>query len=211
MYNVIVIDDHKMLRDMISESLSSDGSFNVVATSGNAKDSISLCKDFSPDLVLMDICTEGNSNGLAYSKIIKEQFPEIKVVIMTGVLDLSFVNDAKEFKVDSFIYKNISKDSLIMTLKNTLEGYSIYPNEKNNSSETNILSVLTSTELKVLTTYCKLLDRESTAEKLGISIRTLKAHIASIYEKTGYNNLAKLSIYCVSNGLIVPNLEMPEE
>ena len=211
MYNIIIIDDHKMLRDMIAETLNSENDFTVVATSGDAKDSISLCEEYKPNLVLMDICTENNSSGLAYSKIIKEQFPNIKIVIMTGVLDLSFINNAKEFKVDSFIYKNISKDSLVMTIRNTLDGYSIYPNEKNVADSSNILHNLTAMELKVLTTYCKLLDREATAEKLGISIRTLKSHIASIYTKTGYDNLAKLSIYCVSNGLIVPNLESPEE
>ena len=211
MYNIIIIDDHKLLRDMISETLNSESSFSVIASAGDAKDAIKLCKDLKPDLVLMDICTENNSNGLAYSKIIKEKFPDIKIIIMTGILDISFINDAKEYKIDSFIYKNISKDSLIMTIKNTLEGYSIYPNAKKNASVDNILQPLSNAELKVLTTYCKLLDREATAETLGISIRTLKSHIASIYNKTGYDNLAKLSIYCVSNGLIVPNLEDPKE
>ena len=74
-----------------------------------------------------------------------------------------------------------------------------------------MLSDLTDAELKVLTLYCKLLDRDEVANKLGISARTLKSHISSIYAKTGYDNLAKLSVYCVSNGLIVPNLESPEE
>lgn len=127
MYNIIVIDDHKMLREMISETLNTRG-FNVIASSGDAKDSVSLCKKFKPDLILMDICTENNSSGLAYSKIIKENFPSVKIILMTGVPDL-----------------------------------------------------------------------------------TLKLHISSIYEKTGYNNLAKLAIYCVGNGLIVPNLETPNE
>ena len=127
MYNIIVIDDHKMLREMISETLNTRG-FNVVASSGDAKDSVSLCEKFKPDLILMDICTENNSSGLAYSKIIKENFPSVKIILMTGVPDL-----------------------------------------------------------------------------------TLKLHISSIYEKTGYNNLAKLAIYCVGNGLIVPNLETPKE
>lgn len=210
MYNIIIIDDHQMLRDMISETLNAQDDFNVVATSGNAKDSLELCKKFNPDLVLMDVCTEDNSNGIAYSKLLKKHFPNVKVIIMTGVLDLNFINDSKEARVDSFIYKNISKDSLIMTIKNTLDGYSIYPNEQNNFLKDNILFNLTDTELKVLTLYCKLLDRDEVANKLGISTRTLKSHVSSIYAKTGYDNLAKLSIYCVSNGLIVPNLEAPE-
>lgn len=211
MYNIIVIDDHQMLRDLISETLNVQDDFNVVMTSGNAKDSIELCEKFNPDLVLMDVCTEDNSDGIAYSKLLKKQFPNIRVIIMTGVLDLNFINDAKKAGVDSFIYKNISKDSLIMAIKNTLDGYSMYPNDKKNLSKDNILSDLTNAELKVLTLYCKLLDRDEVANKLGISIRTLKSHISSIYAKTGYDNLAKLSIYCVANGLIAPNLESPEE
>ena len=211
MIKIIIVDDQKMLRDMISETLNSQDDLNVVATAGNAKDSLELCKKLNPDLVLMDVCTENNSNGIAYSKILKKQFPNVKVIIMTGILDLNFINDAKEAGVDSFIYKNISEDSLIMTIKNTLDGYSMYPNDKNNLSKNNMLSDLTDAELKVLTLYCKLLDRDEVANKLVISTITLQSHISSIYAKTGYDNLAKLSVYCVSNGLIVTNLESPEE
>ena len=211
MYNIIVIDDHKMLREMISETLNTRG-FNVIASSGDAKDSVSLCEKFKPDLILMDICTENNSSGLAYSKIIKENFPSVKIVLMTGVPDLTFIDKAKDNNVDSFIYKNISSDSLISTIQNTIDGYSLYPNANNPKANIpDVLKNLTDTELNVLTEYCKTLDRDDVVKKLGISVRTLKSHIASIYEKTGYNNLAKLAIYCVGNGLIVPNLEAPKE
>lgn len=211
MYNIIVIDDHKMLREMIAETLSTSG-FNVVATSGDAKNSVSLCEKFKPDLILMDICTENNSSGLAYSKIIKEKFPSVKIILMTGVPDLTFIDKAKANNVDSFIYKNISSNSLITTIQNTIDGYSLYPNS--NSPKSNISDVLkdlTDTELSVLTEYCKTLDRNEVVKRLGISVRTLKSHISSIYGKTGYDNLAKLAIYCVGNGLIVPNLEAPKE
>lgn len=211
MYNIIVIDDHRMLREMISETLKTRG-FNVVAISGDARDSISLCEKFKPDLILMDICTENNSSGLAYSKIIKEMFPTVKIVLMTGVPDLTFIDNAKTNKVDSFIYKNISSDSLISTIQNTLDGYSLYPNANNPKANTpDVLKDLTDTELNILTEYCKTLDRNDVIKKLGISMRTLKSHISSIYEKTGYDNLAKLAIYCVGNDLIVPNLESPTE
>lgn len=92
-----------------------------------------------------------------------------------------------------------------------MNGYSIYPNEKDAPPETAILQSLTSTEMLVLKTYCRLLDRKEVAEELGISISTLKNHISSIYTKTGYDNLTKLSVYCISNGLIVTNLENPKE
>jgi len=131
---------------------------------------------------------------------------------MTGVPDLTFIDKAKANNVDSFIYKNISSDSLISTIQNTIDGYSLYPNANNPKANIpDVLKNLTDTELNVLTEYCKTLDRDEVVKKLGISVRTLKSHISSIYEKTGYNNLAKLAIYCVGNGLIVPNLETPNE
>lgn len=212
MIKIIIVDDHKMLRDMISDQLSLEKDFEVVATESDAKNSVDLCKTLSPDLVLMDVCTENNSNGISYAGVIKKEFPNIKVIIMTGVLDINFIKEARKSGVDSFIYKNISKDSLINTVKNTLDGYSIYPDTKSNkNTEKNILSDLTDKELEVLTLYCKLLDRDKVADTLKISSRTLKSHIASIYQKTGFDNLAKLAIYCVSNSFIVPNLEDAEE
>ena len=210
MYNIVIVEDHKLLRDMIKDSLENEEVFNVVATLSDAKDVFEVCKEYEPDLVLMDICTENNSNGIAYSKILKETFPEIKIIIMTGIMDINFVNEAKEFNIDSFIYKSVTKETLITAIKNTLDGYSIYPNEKTLPYETAILQDLTSTELLVLTKYCKLLDRKDVANSLGISTSTLKTDISCIYAKTGYDNLTKLAVYCISNGLIVTNLDEPE-
>lgn len=130
MNKVIVIDDHKLLRDMLVDIINRENEFEVVGVATDAKDSITLCENLLPNLVLIDVCTENNSNGISYAGIIKEKFPNIKIVVMTGMLDINFVNQARDVKVDSFIYKSISKDSLINVLKNTLEGYSMYPDTR---------------------------------------------------------------------------------
>lgn len=211
MIQIVVIDDHILLRDMIVDTLNSESDFNVIGVSDDAKDSIQLCEELKPDILIMDVCTANNSNGVAYAKQIKEMFPDIKIIIMTGVLDINFINDSKDAGIESFIYKSISKDSLIATVRNTANGYSMYPNSNSDKNiKNNILSSLTTKEIQVLTLYCKLLDKDEVADALSISLRTLKSHIHSIYEKTGFNNLNKLAIYCVSNGLIVANLEEPK-
>ena len=130
MNKVIIIDDHKLLRDMLVDIINRENEFEVVGVATDAKDSITLCENLLPNLVLIDVCTENNSNGISYAGIIKEKFPNIKIVVMTGMLDINFVNQARDVKVDSFIYKSISKDSLISVLKNTLEGYSMYPDTR---------------------------------------------------------------------------------
>ena len=212
MIQIVVIDDHILLRDMIVDTLNSESDFKVVGVSDDAKNSIDLCKELKPDILIMDVCTANNSNGVSYGKLVKENYPDIKIIIMTGVLDVNFINESKDAGIESFIYKSISKDSLIATVRNTANGYSMYPNSNlDRNIENNILSNLTNKEIQVLTLYCKLLDKEEVAKALSISPRTLKSHIHSIYEKTGFNNLNKLAIYCVSNGLIVANLEGPKK
>lgn len=212
MIRIVVIDDHILLRDMIVDTLNSESDFNVVGVSDDAKNSIELCEKLNPDILIMDVCTANNSNGVSYAKLVKENYPDIKIIIMTGILDINFINKSKNAGVESFIYKSISKDSLIATVRNTANGYSMYPNSNSDkNAENNILSKLTNKEIQILTLYCKLLDKDEVAESLSISPRTLRSHIYSIYEKTGFNNLNKLAIYCVSNGLIVTNLEDPKK
>lgn len=212
MIRIVVIDDHILLRDMIVDTLNSESDFNVVGVSDDAKNSIELCEKLNPDILIMDVCTANNSNGVSYAKLVKEIYPDIKIIIMTGILDINFINESKNAGVESFIYKSISKDSLIATVRNTANGYSMYPNSNSDkNAENNILSKLTDKEIQILTLYCKLLDKDEVAESLSISPRTLRSHIYSIYEKTGFNNLNKLAIYCVSNGLIVTNLEDPKK
>lgn len=210
MIKIIVIDDHILLRDMITDTLNSENDFEVVDVSDDAKNALDLCANLKPDILLMDVCTANNSNGISYAKLVKEKYPNIKIIIMTGVLDINFINESKNASIESFIYKSISKASLIATVRNTADGYSIYPNS-NSDNRNNILLKLTDKEVQVLTLYCKLLDKDEVAEALSISPRTLKSYIHSIYEKTGFNNLNKLAIYCVSNDLIVANLEEPRK
>ena len=206
MIKIIIVDDQKMLRDMISDTLNMEEDFEVVYNGGNASEIVELCEKYTPDLILMDVCTDNNENGIYYGGIVKEKYPKIKVIIMTGVLDINFVNDAKNVHIDSFIYKNIGKDSLIHNIRNTLDGYSVYP-DTSITNEKNILAKLSSKELELLTIYCRELDRDEVCKKMNISTSTLKSHISSIYQKTGYNNLSKLAIFAVSNGFINPSLE----
>lgn len=209
MSKIIIIEDQTMLLEMIKKTIEEETSFEVVAQDSDANNVIELCSKYYPNLVLMDICTENNSSGITNCGKLKEKFPDIKVIIMTGMPDVNFIKLAKENHADSFIYKNISKDSLISVIKNTLEGYSMYPdiNSHKDLKKSEFLNELSDKELEVLTLYCKYLDRQEVADKLDISMSTLKTHITNILQKTNYDSLSKLAIYCVSNGFIVTNIE----
>ena len=193
---------------MIKNTIETETNFEVIAYDNDAQNVVSLCEKYKPDLILMDVCTENNSSGIINCGKLKEIYPDIKVIIMTGMPDINFLKLARKNNADSFIYKNISKDSLISVIKNTLDGYSMYPDIKSHKDlkKADFLNELTDKELEILTCYCKLLDRQEVADFFNISISTLKSHISTILQKTGYDSLSKLAIYCVSNGFIVTNI-----
>ena len=206
MANIILIEDQVMIRDLIKENIEMNTQHSIIGVSGTASDSLKLCTSLHPDLVLMDICTDNNSSGIIYGGKIKRKFSDIKVILMTGVPEISFVNLAKENNIDGFIYKNISKENLLNTIEQVLSGYSIFPNTSNSKNFPTILESLTEKELKLLTLYCKGLDRSEIAEILQISSGTLKNYVSVILQKTNFSNMTKLAIYCVTNNYIFPNL-----
>lgn len=200
MIKILIVEDQTILRDALSLNLNGVEDFKVVGGISDASIALHTCERLKPDLILMDICTENNSSGLEATLKIKEKYPEIKVIIMTAMLEVTFVERAKDALADSFIYKNIDLNSLIVTIKNTMEGYSVFPNKSipklPNDAE------LTKKELEILRLICEAKSRKEISQILYLSEGTIKAYISVILQKTGYDSISKLAIYALSNGYI---------
>ena len=81
------------------------------------------------DLVLMDVCTSGSMDGIDAAERIKREFPNIKIVVVTSMVEESYIRLAKAAKVDSFWYKDISKENLSEVIRRTMNGESIFPDK----------------------------------------------------------------------------------
>jgi len=198
--NLIICEDQSILLDGLASSFAKDPSIKVVGTVTSALDILPLLKKVSADVVLTDIITEGKKNALEVVGQIKEEFPDVKVVAITGFPDVTFMETAKKVGVNSFVYKNISTVELISVIKNTVAGYSVFPSVDNTKNL--LLSTLNDVELKILRSYCEGLERDAIAKELFMSQSSLKAHISSILQKTGFPSIARVAIYAVSSGLI---------
>ena len=201
MKKIIVVEDQGILRDSISYQLDKN-EYDVILKLADANMAYDACKRLSPDLVLMDVYTENGNNGIDAAKKIKKDMPEIKIIIMTGMPEVSYIKKAKEANVDSFIYKNTSGADLLSILSSTLNGYHIYPQENDNQFGP---ASLTKRELEILQLICNGLDQKEISEKLCVSVNTVKTHIASLLAKTGFDSVHKLAIYAVSKGYILTN------
>ena len=201
MKKIIVVEDQGILRDSISYQLDKN-EYEVIEKLADANLAYDVCKRHTPDLVLMDIYTEGGNSGLEAAAKIKKDFPNIKVIIMTGLPEVSSIKKAKEANVDSFIYKNTSGSELLSIISSTLNGYHIFPQEQNNQFSD---FQLTKRELEILQLICNGLDQKEISDKLCLSINTIKTHIASLLSKTGFDSVHKLAIFAVSKGYILTN------
>ena len=201
---IVIVEDQMILNDMLKNTISN--TYNVVATSDDASELIKLCDLYKPDLILTDICTKNNSSGIINGKKVKDKYGnKIKVLAMTGVPDITFLNETKKANLDGFIYKNISSESLINSIEQILNGYKLFPDNVIYNT-VDCLKNLTNKELEILKLLCSGNSREEIADCLNIAIGTLKNHISSILNKTGFDSISKLLVFCIGNGYIVPNM-----
>lgn len=202
---IIIIEDQLILNDMLKKIL--EESFDIVATSDNAKDILNLCNKYKPDLVLTDICTKNNSSGIKNGKLVKEKYKEnIKVLVITGVPEITFIKEAKENNLDGFLYKNIDSNTLITSIKQIINGYKLFPENNLKKDDEINFNKLTEKELEILTLLCSGIDREDIAEQLNITLGTLKNHISSILNKLNFESVSKLLVYCIGNRYVIPKL-----
>lgn len=203
---IMIIEDQPLLNSMMQKILSND--YDIVATSTSAKDMVNLCSKHMPNLILTDIVTKDGANGLQYGKQIKEKYGnKVKVLAITGVPEISFLDIAKKNNLDGLIYKDIDANSLISSVNQILNGYTLFPDNYIYNEDNEKLKDLSSKELKILKLLCEGVEREYIAKEVNITPGTLKNYISNILTKMGFDNISKLTVFCVSNGYIVPDLE----
>jgi DNA-binding NarL/FixJ family response regulator len=205
MINVMIVEDQTMLLDSLAKAIDTQENMRVVSRQVDAAVAVKEAASGIADIVLMDVCTENDSSGIVASAKIKKLNPAVKIVIMTGMPDITFVQQAKDAGVDSFVYKNIGTEDLFNVIQSTMDGYSTYPHAP---IQTDIdLSDFTEDEIAILKLVCETKSRREIAQILYLSEGTVKRRISEILARTGYESILKLAVHAVSCGLIVPNMK----
>lgn len=205
MIRVVIVEDQVMLRDLLASAVAAQADMTVVGTLDDASLACQVAARQHADLVLMDVCTANDESGIAAARAIKEALPQVRVVIMTGVPEMTFVEQARDARADSFVYKNIGTNDLLSVIRSTMEGYVTFPRTIRGQLEG--LDMLNDTELAILRLVCETKSRKEIARELCLSEGTVKRHVSSILAKTGYDSILRLAVNAVSSGSIVPNLK----
>ena len=126
MKKVLIVEDQRMPRENMERILLDSGKYALSASVNGADVALAVCRREQIDLILMDVCTAGNKDGIEAATEIKAEFPGIKIIIVTSMVEVGYLKRAKEAKVDSFWYKDISPENLIDVIERTMAGESIF-------------------------------------------------------------------------------------
>ena len=208
--NILLADDHRMVREGIRCLLENVSEFNVVGEAADGYECISLVNKTKPNIVLLDIDMP-NMNGIDTLRIIKEQKMICKVIMLTRHNEINYLMKALEIGCDGYILKDSSFDTLLKAIFKVYSGNNyIEPNmmpllNANLEEKSNVkkrISELTKREIDVLKMIASGAFNKEIALTLNISERTVKNHISNIFKKIEVSDRTQAAVFAIKNGII---------
>lgn len=193
--NVMIVEDLPMIRSLLESYFNKDEGYQIVASVSGAKQAIEVCRVGKVDLILMDVLLQNKENGLTAVKEIKAICPQIKIIVITSLIDGAVLKKAKSVGADSLWYKDSAKSRLMDIVNRTIAGEHIFPDAPP-SAEIGMAKTteFTKTELKVLRYLLRGMSYSRIADEMGIEMSTVKFHVANMLQKTGFENKLQLAL-----------------
>ncbi|MEZ7172137.1 response regulator [Sporosarcina sp. OR05] len=202
---VLIVDDHHVVRKGLVFFFRTQQDLDIVGEASNGKEAVQLANSLKPDIILMDLVMP-EMDGIEATKIIKQEHPEIKIMMLTSFSDQDHVILALEAGAAGFQLKDIQPDELVTVLKKMMNGENqLHPKATshvvNNFSNKIVVDALTKRELDVLKEIAKGKSNKEIASSLFITEKTVKTHVSSILAKLGLADRTQAALYAVKHRL----------
>ena len=207
MINLIIVEDDKYIQEHFVKLFTADERFHLVGAVRDAFEAEQLCGQ-EIDLVLMDVQTLHRHSGLAAGKRIKENFPHIKVVIMTSLVDPEVLSKAKAGCADGLCYKAHGADEVMAVIECVLSGERCFPGETPPVELEDILSSdIKPIQLEILRLYIRGMSYAEIGQKLGITGDAARWHIREMVSRCGFDSKEELMAAAIESKLIITSLK----
>ncbi|MEL6561877.1 MAG: response regulator transcription factor [Bacteroidota bacterium] len=224
MINAVLADDHELVRKGIKILLEDDGNIQVVAEASDGVEAIERIGDTQPDLLITDIRMPG-MDGLQTTQAVKEQFPNVKILVLSMHEDEEYIMKSVEFGADGYLLKDTSKPEFVKAIDVVMSGQKYFSGDISNILVNSYLSaktkkvpqraggesgakVLTKRESQILSKIYVGISNADIASELGKSVRTVETHRFNIMKKLGVKNVAELLRAVDSNPAIKEQLTL---
>ena len=181
---ILLVDDHAVVRDGIRSRLTQNPAFVVVGEAVNGREALIKAEELIPDVVLMDISMPV-MNGMDAAKILREKYPEMKVIILTMHEHKEYIQGVIRCGAQGYILKDVSAQEMINAIKTVVGGETYYSScvsqmmfddfSKSQRSEGDKLG-LTQRQRTILALVEQGMSSKAIANELNISVRTVEAH-----------------------------------
>lgn len=216
---ILIADDHDVVRDGLRLILESEDDFEVVGEAANGAEAVRLCSELNPHVVLMDLRMPG-MDGLTAIKHIRQQQPDANIVILTTYNEDALMLDGLRSGARSYLLKDTKRQVLFDTLRAAARGESLLSQDviaRVVAQSGGVTAAapktaafgeiaLTDREQEVLIGVARGERSKEIAARLGITERTVKAHLASIYNKFGVDSRAAAIAVASQRGLLPKDL-----
>ena len=209
--NVVIVDDHKMVREGISQLLEFDGKIKVIGEAGNGIECLELLKNNElPDVLLLDI-NMPEMNGLEVLDYIRKNNIVIKTIFLTVHNEIEYLAKALDLNVDGYILKDSESEILKNAIFTVCDGENYIQPELipilnsrmiNRDIDREKIKTLTKREIEVLKAIAAGLLNKEIAIKLGISERTVKNHISNIFKKIDVADRTQAAVFAIKNNIV---------
>jgi DNA-binding NarL/FixJ family response regulator len=209
--NVMIADDHSMVREGIKQLLELDGDIIVRTEANNGKQCIELLDEKQTDVLLLDI-NMPNMNGLQVLQYIRESKKKVKVLILTIHNEVEYLVRAVEIGVDGYVLKDSDSTLLKKAIFSVYRGETFIQPElapmlkakldERNSFTSNYDDALTKREIEVLKLLAEGLFNKEIAYMLDISEKTVKNHVSNIFKKINVSDRTQAAVYAIKNNLV---------
>lgn len=212
--NVIIVDDEKLIREGLSIILGSTPWINIAGLCSNGKEALELCRSKEVDVVLMDIRMPV-CDGVMGTKLIKDEFSKIKILVLTTFKDDEYIYDAMKYGASGYLLKDTSYESIIDSIKSVYNGsIVVHPEiaskligniqDKNKNTIDEIMKnfKLTQREVEIITGIGSGLTNKEIGDKLYITEGTVKNYISDILSKLELRDRTQIAIYALRNSLV---------
>jgi DNA-binding NarL/FixJ family response regulator len=201
---IVIADDDALILEGLSILLGMEPDMEVVGTARNGQEALDLCRKLQPDVVLMDIRMPV-MDGVQGTRLIKQQLPAVKVVILTTFKDDQYIKEAMKCGAEGYMLKNQSSDSIIDSLRAVAKGSFVFQREvagvlssmlteeKPRKAEASV--VLTPREMDILRLVGEGLSNRELGDRLHLSEGTARNYVAALLEKLELRDRTQLAIY----------------
>lgn len=208
MYNIILTDDHHIVREGMKFLLSTTEDINVIADFGTGNETLDYLSENHEniDLVLLDlVMTE--MDGIELTRKIKVDYPEIKVLVLSSYTSEEYIRPVFAARADGYIIKEMEAEELVRAITSVINGETvIHPNilqvidsEGEKPHEKNALSAR---EVEVLREIVKGKSNKEIGEALFVSEKTVKTHVSHILNKLEVSDRTQAVIYAIKYNIV---------